>query len=103
MKKQIIILLISVFTFACAAILVIGNDFEISKKITGGESLTTGYQFTLKEYHGKVAVFDYGTAIPFEVLDCPLSSLPEEEAMKLKHGINVVSKSELQQLIEAYD
>ncbi len=103
MKKNITFPLILIFTVACAAILIIGSDLQTEKKITDREKLTVGYQFTVKEYNGKVAVFDYGTATPVEILDCPLSSLPADEASKLKAGINVATETELQQLIEAFD
>ena len=103
MKKNIILPLIALFTAACAAILIIGSDFHTEKNITDREKNTVGYQFTVKEFNGRVAVFDYGTATPVEILDCPLSSLPAEEADRLKAGINVSTQTELQQLIEAYD
>lgn len=103
MKKNIIFPLISIFTVACAAILIIGSDLQTETKITDREKHTVGYQFTVKEYNGKIAVFDYGTATPVEILDCPLSALPADEADKLKAGINISTETELQQLIEAYD
>ena len=102
MKKRVVITLTAIFTVATAAILIILPDAQNNNK-AGGETLTTGYLYTVKEYEGKVAVFDYGAASPAEILDCPLSSVPEEEAEKLKAGIDVATETELQQLIEAFD
>ena len=103
MKKGIFLPLISIFVIACTAIIIIVSDYEAEKSITDREIHTVGYQYTVKEYKGKIAVFDYGAATPVEILDCPLSSLPADEANKLKAGINVSTQTELQQLIEAYD
>ena len=103
MNNQTLFSLIAVFIVACASILIIASEFSPPKNKTDREKVTVGYQYIVKEYNGKIAIFDYETAVPVEILDCPLSSLPADEAEKLKSGINVATEAELQQLIEAFD
>ena len=85
----------------CGVILKSGNGEQ--KNISDSENTTVGYKYTVKEYNGNVAVFSFGSTYPIEVLECPLKSLPDDEAKKLSAGIDVESEEELQQLIEAYD
>ena len=103
MKNLNNLLLSLIFIFSLLAIILMGSQAERQTKETGSEIFTTGFSFTIKEYEGKIAVFDYGSAYPIEILDCPLSSLPEDEAAKLRSGISVANKSELQKIIEAFD
>ncbi len=103
MKKSIILTFIAIIATACSAILIIGTQANSQKQKAGSETNTTGYLYTVKSYEGKIAVFDFGTNTPLEILECPLSSLPTEETEMLKIGINVATESELQQLIEAFD
>ncbi|HBL41206.1 MAG TPA: hypothetical protein DDY98_06410 [Ruminococcaceae bacterium] len=62
-----------------------------------------GCVYWIKEYNGMVAVFETDSQMPQEVLDCPINSLPTEEAERIQSGIPVSSEEELQQLIEAFD
>lgn len=62
-----------------------------------------GYAYWIKDYHGKVAVFQNGNDRPEEILDCPLDSLPQEEVQRVKEGIPALDETELQHLIEAFD
>ena len=62
-----------------------------------------GCAYVVKEYNGMIAVFQNGSNLPDEILDCPLDSLPPEEVQRLKNGIPVFSEQELQKLIEAFD
>lgn len=70
---------------------------------TDSETFAVGFKYTIREYNGKVAVFDYGQQKPKIILDSLTNSLPEEDAENIRRGINVRTDSELQYLIEAFD
>ncbi len=97
------LLLCLIFIFSLLAVIVLGAEAEKQAKETGSEAFTTGFSFMIREYEGKVAVFDCSKNTPIEILDCPISSLPEDEAAMLRRGISVASKTELQEIIEAFD
>ncbi len=104
MKRIKTALLSCIFAIGASAILLIGsgNDSSMQRK-ADGETTTVGYEYTVKVYKGKIAVFGFGESSPLEFLDCPLSSLPTAEAEKISAGINVADDAELQRLIEALD
>lgn len=58
--------------------------------------------YTLKEYDGKLAVFEADAAYPAEVFNILVSTLPESDRDLLKSGIPANSKTELLRLIEDY-
>ncbi len=72
------------------------------KKETDSVS-TVGFKYTIREYNGKVAVFDYGKQKPKLILDSKTNSLPEAEAENIRRGIDIRTDAELQYLIEAFD
>lgn len=103
MKRNLIILTTLCLTAGviCGALNKVDNKSE--KNISGSENSAVGYRYTVKEFNGNVAVFSFGSTYPIEVLECPLKSLPDDEAQKLTAGIDIETEEELQQLIEAYD
>lgn len=103
MKRFIALNLAAISVFSLIAIFILGNDAYTEKEITDSDTVTIGYKYTVKEFNGKIAVFNYGAARPLEILECPLSSLPSTEKTLLSEGINVENDIQLQKLIEAYD
>ena len=103
MKRNLIILTALCLTVGviCGAMIKAENKGE--KNISDSENSAVGYRYTVKEFNGNVAVFSFGSTYPIEVLECPLKSLPDDEAQKLTAGIDIETEEELQQLIEAYD
>ncbi len=59
--------------------------------------------YILKEYNGFLAVFNYGSNAPKEVLSVLITDLPEYDQRELSYGLAVYSEQELQQRIEDYD
>lgn len=59
-------------------------------------------KYTLTDYKGKVALFKVGFAMPVEIYDVYISSLPIEEQERVKKGITAQSDEEVIKLIEAY-
>lgn len=103
MKQKMMI----IFTLCLIAGMIYGAmikaDNRNEKNISDSELSAVGYKYTVKEYNGNVAVFSFGNTYPIEVLECPVNSLPDDEAQKLSVGIDIKTEEELQQLIEAYD
>ena len=103
MKRKLII----IFTLCLTAGVIFGAmikaDNKSEKNISDSDNSAVGYRYTVKEFNGNVAVFSFGSTYPIEVLECPLKSLPDDEAQKLTAGIDIETEEELQQLIEAYD
>lgn len=95
-----IVLLLAVFSVSTVLML---SDSNEEKNISDSDNSTVGYKYTVKNFNGNVAVFNFGSSYPIEVLECPLKSLPEDEAQRLTVGIDIETEEELQQLIEAYD
>ncbi len=97
-------LLIVIFAVSVLALAVTGKDAQqIKEKADSSNNTTVGYVYTIKDYNGKIAVFDYGDDEPITVLDCPLSVLTEKEKNMIKKGIDVSDNGELRELIEAFD
>ena len=103
MKRRIeTVLFTLIFAVASIMIIIVSKSAEKNEK-ADSESSTVSFIYTVKEFNGKVAVFDYGESQPIEILDCPVSNLPHNEAEKIKIGINISSEQQLQNIIEAYD
>lgn len=61
------------------------------------------YQYILKEYQGKVGVFEPGEETPEEVLDIDPTILPETDQEDLRNGILIDNADDLRALIEDFD
>lgn len=91
MKKHIIIII---------TILVIStsiNVFTITRAVNLKESTVTTtkpqeYQYILKDYGGRIAVFEKNNEKPLEVHDIFTSTLPEIDAQNLRKGIKVTAE-----------
>ncbi len=60
------------------------------------------YQYLLKEYNGKLAVYFSNSQTPQTVFDLYLSTLPEYDRGQLRLGVPVKDYEELVQRIEDY-
>lgn len=61
------------------------------------------YTYLLKDYEGKVAVFQPDNTTPEKILDIYLNTLPEYDQNRLREGIPVHDQSELERYIEDFD
>ncbi len=103
MKHKLIWVLTMCLSIGVLIGAVLKQENSEQKNISDSENTAVGYKYTVKEYNGNVAVFSFGSTYPIEVLECPLKSLPDNEAQRLTAGIDIQTDDELQQLIEAYD
>ena len=103
MKRRLILIFALCLSIGVIGGTIIKTENGGQKNISDSENTAVGYKYTVKEYNGNIAVFSFGSTYPIEVLECPLKSLPDNEAQRLTAGIDIQTDDELQQLIEAYD
>ncbi len=60
------------------------------------------YEYLLKDYRGRLAVFHRGAADPDLVFDVYIQSLPDYDRGQLKNGVSAKDYAELVNLIEDY-
>jgi len=97
MNKRVICL----FIIICIMILpacTIKNNSKIE-----ADNFTTAQVYIVKEFKGKIAVFQQGNDLPVHILDCIIKDLPPDAVQALTTGIEVNNINELQKIIEAYD
>lgn len=58
--------------------------------------------YTFSQYQGKLALYQRGYAMPVEIYDVYLDSLPEEDRLQITQGISADSDAEIQKIIEDY-
>jgi len=59
-------------------------------------------KYILKEYEGRIGVYKEDSAIPAQVLDVYVFTLPEADRISLKTGITVCGENTLQKLIQDF-
>lgn len=59
-------------------------------------------QYTFSQYQGKLALYQRGFAMPVEIFDVYLDSLPDEERSLVTAGICAETDAEIQKIIEDY-
>ena len=97
MNKIIIYLLIIICIF------LLPGCTNKSKSKIDKDYITSSQVYVVKEFEGKVAVFQQGNNLPIQILDCIIKDLPPDAVQALTTGIEVNSINELQKIIEAYD
>jgi hypothetical protein len=70
--------------------------------IDSEEPLESSLAYIVKDYNGKVAVFEKDKIEPFKITDCLVSHLPNYDQRILKDGIEVKTELELERLLEDY-
>ena len=62
----------------------------------------SGAAYRLREYQGKLAVFQAGESEPQQILDLDVSLLPPYDQGQLRAGITAQGEEELARLLEDY-
>lgn len=99
MKKRIVILLtvclfLSVCTFGCA---------DDKSATPGTETTVAEYKYRLKDYKGRLALYQNGNDTPTEIYDIFTESLPVYDAKILKsEGIKAKDEKELKIILDNY-
>lgn len=101
MKK---IFIITTLVIILCAISVIYNLNKIKSTQVGAKEITenVNYEYTVKDYKGRIAVYKYGKSLPLEIFDIYTNSLPKTDSLKIHKGINIEDEKELQKVIEDY-
>ena len=73
-----------------------------SKDIAQQPETSHAPKYTFSAYQGKLALFERGYAMPVEIYDVYLDTLPPEEQIKIENGIFAESDAEIQKIIEDY-
>lgn len=58
--------------------------------------------YTIREYDGRIGIFQTGSTVPEEVLDVYLITLPNEDVARLQNGIKAEGQDEISALIEDF-
>ncbi len=98
--KKIAIFL--VFSFIILSILFIRIDNDLQQEENKRTSDNKSVYYTVKEYDGHVAIFISDETQPQNIFDSYVSTLPEKDRERLKKGITVSNKEDLQRIIEDY-
>lgn len=72
---------------------------SIREEKTSSENINI---YTLSDYKGRIALYKQGYAMPVEIYDIYVDSLPEEEQEKVESGIEAKTDAEILKIIEAY-
>ncbi|MBE6707752.1 MAG: hypothetical protein E7578_00745 [Ruminococcaceae bacterium] len=78
--------------------------FPVSGKVQTGNSVpvSVNEQYILKEYDGRIGVFLYGDTQPVRIVEVYVMFLPEQDRIKLRDGIIVNGKMNLETLISDF-
>ncbi len=97
MRKIILYLSAIITMLILASCTIEKSDLNISTSTIGNKI------YIVKEYDGKVAIFQKGVEHPIQTLECLIKDLPPDAVEALATGIVVYDIDELQKIIEAYD
>ena len=95
MKK----LIIALSTIFCAIVIMV-SIYTIFPKEQPQTSTEIQVEYTIRDYGGKVAVFETGSETPLVVYEIYTHLLPENDIELLRRGIKVATKEQLQTRLE---
>lgn len=102
MKKNVVILLFSLVFVILTTVHIRNTRQENKNEFESLSSQNESDYYIIKEYQGKIAIFEDDITTPYAIYDTYTSVLPETDRQKLKEGILVKDKDELQKVIEDY-
>lgn len=80
--------------------------FSLNAREDAAQTTTTAQtpqpQYTFSQYQGKLALYQRGYAMPIEIFDVYLDSLPDDERSLIAAGICAETDAEIQKIIEDY-
>ena len=101
MKKTIIISLCVITIISIFLITLYPPKKLISSPIKN-ESSNFILIYIVKEFKGKIAIFEKDKESPFRIIDTPVSNLPKIDQELLAQGIEIENEDDLDSLIEDY-
>ena len=108
MRAKSYIILITATLILCAVLLGMTNsqdgvDDDSPIQLISSSPLNSISPYLMKEYEGKIAIFEADLSAPVRTLDIFVHNLPEYDQQELKNGIPLDSMEEVNQRIEDYD
>lgn len=102
MRKISFFFMAAATVISCITIIFsLSNQPETEK--TGTVLVTTPpIVYLLKEYNGKLAVFEQGSDLPYKEFDININTLSDYDKELLEIGITADSREKIRQLIEDY-
>lgn len=104
--RRTIITAIVVITSVISVLIAYSINYktQTSELKTKPKATVTTIKYTVKEYNGKIAVFENGNTEPLKVMESPyIRDLPKTDQEILSQGIIVYDKTELNKILEDYD
>ncbi len=104
--KSTIITAIIVATSVITVLIAYSTNYKTqpSELKTKPKATITTIKYTVKEYNGKIAVFENGNTEPIKVMESPfIRDLPAKDQELLSQGIVANDKAELNKILEDYD
>ncbi len=101
MKKQFITA-ISVIIAIIAIVAIIIYEKKPQNDANKVAATTEHITYVLKDYKGRIAIYENDSESPVTVYEVNTNSLPEEDAKRIRTGIKADNSAELHNLIEAY-
>lgn len=107
-KRVVISVFIIFFCFLfVGAVVTFTNAKESKNDDNKFESVTSASEkdsniYIVKEYNGKIAVYNENMDKPIKTTDSSVDSLPEIDRALIQKGIKVEDKTELRKLLEDY-
>ena len=96
-------ILMVLLTAALATIFFIEHGSKPEPALVAESSVPIGdYQYVLRDYGGKLAVFEADSVTPDIVFDVYIKNLPEFDIKELQTGVYARDTEELNRLIEYY-
>lgn len=89
---------------SAALLLALGGCKTVKTENDGRAMSSNSGAYTVREYGGKIAVFEDGNRTPDYVLESPLvRDLPMKDREKLSVGITAADQKELDGILQDYD
>ncbi len=99
--------IISWIGIVAAAVILIGGTIVWSTetiKPSGAQAAgeNASYEYILKSYDNKIAVFEKGKESPVRILEVPIDTLPYSEQTALENGVRIKNAEALKKAIEDF-
>ena len=75
---------------------------NVTKNMARKSKKSEKYKYILKEYNGKLAIFEKGKKEPKMIFNVLINSLPEVDIKELKKGLKIKNEEELNERIEDF-
>lgn len=94
---------VAIFLLLTAIIMPLKNDNNaVDYKQSDNSVSAVEQSYTVRAYHGKIAVFEAGSSEPIKITDTDIRILPQADKKLLETGIPADSLSDISKILEDY-